>query len=78
MSAYLIVLLELALLYFVYWFVFVREENAYEVRRPIWGVYENHADELNRDDDSVVLLFSNKYHNGVRVEETPTTPRKSA
>ena len=65
MGAYVIIGLELALLYFAFWFVFLKRPAIYKVDQPIWGVYPDHADELNKHDDNV-LLFSDRFEHGAK------------
>ncbi|HEY9715014.1 MAG TPA: hypothetical protein V6C72_16210 [Chroococcales cyanobacterium] len=40
MFAYLIIAIELAILYSVFWFVFIREPKPYRVTSNLWGTYE--------------------------------------
>jgi hypothetical protein len=40
MFAYLVIGVELALLYAVFWYVFIREPKPYEVRADYWGRYQ--------------------------------------
>ena len=39
MLAYLIIGIELAILYTVFWYVFLREPRPYKIRENIWGYY---------------------------------------
>ena len=74
MLCYLFLAFELAILYAVFWYLFVREPKEYKVSGPLWGVYELDKD-LSADattraqSDSIVLSFSGKYRKGVQVEE---------
>jgi hypothetical protein len=38
--AYLIIAIELAILYTVFWYVFLREPRPYKIRENIWGNYQ--------------------------------------
>lgn len=40
MFAYLLIAFELAILYLVFWHVFIREPKPYRVRGNLWGSYE--------------------------------------
>lgn len=40
MYAYLIIAAELAILYTVFWYIFLREPRPYKVSRNIWGNYD--------------------------------------
>lgn len=43
MFAYLIIAIELAILYTVFWYVFLREPRPYKIRENIWGNYHEGA-----------------------------------
>ena len=51
MFAYLLVAIEVALLYFAYWFVFVREPKPYKVAGNLWGTYDYKGDDFSTYDD---------------------------
>jgi hypothetical protein len=61
-----IIALELAILYLGFWFIFLRKPKDYKVDQPIWGVYEDHADELYKH-DSTVLVFSARSEHGAEL-----------
>jgi len=63
MGALVIIAFELAILYLGFWYVFLRKPTDYKVDQPIWGVYEDHAEELYRH-DSQVLVFSARSGHG--------------
>jgi hypothetical protein len=64
-GAYVIIGLELALLYFAFWLVFLRRPAVYKVDQPLWGVYSEHADELHKH-DKTVLMFSDRFEHGAQ------------
>ena len=48
MFAYLIIGIELIILYFVFWVVFIREPKPREIRAELWGCYDGmQKDALN-------------------------------
>jgi len=68
MFAYLIIGIELAILYFVFWVVFIREPKPREIRPELWGRYEginnfcsdiqNRQTSLINEDRTISLLPS--------------------
>ncbi len=46
MFAYIIIGIELAILYFVFWVVFIREPRPREIRAELWGRYASAEEEL--------------------------------
>jgi hypothetical protein len=51
MFAYLIIALELAILYSFYWFVFVREPQPIKIAGNLWGTYDYKGDDLSTYED---------------------------
>jgi hypothetical protein len=51
MFAYLLVAIEVAILYFAYWFVFIREPKPYKVAGSMWGTYDYKGDDFSTYDD---------------------------
>jgi len=51
MFAYLLLAIEVAILYFAYWFVFVREPKPYKVAGNMWGTYDYKGDDFSTYDD---------------------------
>ena len=49
MLAYLIIGIELAILYTVFWYVFLREPRPYKIKENIWGYYPG----FGKDEDSL-------------------------
>ncbi len=43
MFAYLIIAAELAVLYTVFWYIFLREPRPYRIKSEMWGRYESNA-----------------------------------
>lgn len=39
MEPYLIIAFELAVLYFIFWYMFLRESKRPEIKRGLWGQY---------------------------------------
>ena len=86
MFSYLLIGFEVAVLYFAFWFVFLRTPKPYKVTKDIWGTYEHDAvtDELwgiyerepnEKAYSTPILVFSNT--DGVHLEEQggPPEPR---
>jgi hypothetical protein len=64
MFAYILITLELSILYSVFWYYFLRDSKQYKVSGPLWGVYEDRPDELiDRQNSDCALIFSKQ---GVR------------
>jgi hypothetical protein len=60
MFAYLIIGIELAILYFVFWVVFIREPKPREIRAELWGRYQGVKENSEIDyRKSTVTLFNN-------------------
>jgi len=74
MGAFLIVVFELLILLFGFWYVFIRTPRPYTVDKPIWGVYEGHAEELSKENQDV-LVFSDKFSSGVSIVGPNNNPR---
>jgi hypothetical protein len=56
MFAYLLIGIELAILYSVFWYVFVREPRPYRINGSIWGSYESGVPGFaSQDVDTLVL-----------------------
>lgn len=57
MFAYVLIALELVILYSVFWYVFVREPKPFELKENLWGYYPdakgNSLRKLIKDTDSV-------------------------
>jgi hypothetical protein len=90
MFTWLLVVLEVATLYLVYWLVYVKEPGVKRIKSTIWGEY----DHTNKD-DNVCLLRSDRFPNGMIIEgsqdsefnpyasnvipfQPPESPRRSA
>jgi hypothetical protein len=41
MFAYILIAIELAIIYLVFWYVFIREPKPYRISGPLWGVYDS-------------------------------------
>ena len=62
MFAWLLIGIELAFLYFAYWFVFVREPKNYQIEGQLWGGYDGRSvDDTNRVFEENVLGFPEFY-----------------
>lgn len=60
MFAYLIIGIELLILYFVFWVVFIREPKPREIRAELWGSYQGAQDNSAMDyHKSAPDLFKN-------------------
>ncbi len=60
MFAYLIIGIELLILYFVFWVVFIREPKPREIRAELWGRYQGARENSDFDSrKSVANLFNN-------------------
>ena len=58
MFAYLIIGIELAILYSVFWYVFVREPRPYRINGSIWGSYETGVPGFTAQEvDTLVLEY---------------------
>ncbi len=49
MFAYVLIALELLILYSVFWYVFVREPKPFELKENLWGYYSNQDGESFRN-----------------------------
>lgn len=50
MFAYLIIAVELAILYSVFWYVFIREPKPYRVAGNLWGTYDRARESFTTGD----------------------------
>ena len=63
MFAYLIIAVELAILYTVFWYVFIREPKPYRVAGNLWGSYDNASSQytarnIKADDESIEHCYA--------------------
>lgn len=55
MESYLVIAAELAVLYYSFWYVFIRETKPYKIRGPLWGFYDSNA-RMSRERDFQTLM----------------------
>ena len=55
MFEWLLIGIELAVLYFGFWFVFIRKPDVYRIKGDPWGQYESSIDSAKREVDTSVL-----------------------
>jgi hypothetical protein len=66
MFSYLLILFELSILLFAYWFVYMQKPSSYKVDKDVWGMYPGaHL----KPTGNMRLTFSNQFPNGIKTEE---------
>lgn len=76
MFAYLIIGVELVILYTVFWYVFLYEPKPYKVTGPIWGIYDPRVPKLSQNDiDTLILEYKQRAQKQVLYDRR--TPRKA-
>ncbi len=59
MFAWVLIGFELAILYFAFWFVFIREPKQYKIKGDPWGLYEENVNRASASkEDTYVLEFN--------------------
>lgn len=73
MFAYLIIAAELAFLYTVFWYIFLREPKPYRIKGEMWGRYESNAlaryfESLEQETNASSVYGSSEYEWLNRIE----------
>jgi hypothetical protein len=66
MFTVLFVACELAILYFVYWSVWLKKPEVYRVKNDVWG---NYSGAHLKTSESMCLAFSDQYPSGLKTEK---------
>jgi hypothetical protein len=60
MFEWLLIGIELAILYFAFWFVFIKKPDVYTIKGDPWGTYDTSPDSHGRYEDQVVQMPNTK------------------
>jgi hypothetical protein len=79
MFAWILIGFELAILYFAFWFVFVREPKQYKIKGDPWGLYEENVRRSGASNvDTYVLEYSQGKPNHSNKPIRPSRGRRAA
>ncbi|HEY9760587.1 MAG TPA: hypothetical protein V6C97_35835 [Oculatellaceae cyanobacterium] len=60
MFEWLLIGFELAILYFAFWYVFIKEPDVYKIKGDPWGTYEGNPYAYSNHDNSIVQMPTTK------------------